>query len=462
MAGHKLRRLGAILALGGLLGVGGSVFAQDVLTVDEMRAAAGQSLKQGNPKQAEALATALLLRDKNDLTALLVRGRALRDLGRLPEAREMTRRAWRLSESKADKYATALITAQVLSSQNKRTRAQWWLRRAAQHAPNDALRARARRDFGYVKQQNPWKTDITFTFAPNSNINNGSARDWTRLNYAISEILHGEPLEYELSPEAQAIAGIEIGGALRSRYRFHQTPVSAHDAKFSLLYRTFNITDDLENSDASGSDFAFGSVSLGYGYRRFVLDKKGEFAADIEAGQSWYGGNRYASFLRTQVQQTLALSRRRQLRFGGEAERQWGQATPDRDTLGLSASITQAFASGSSGFAGLYLTRTYSPDRDNEYSEVLMRTGLALRKPVMGAQIQFGLGAGWRDYDISRHSRDGRQDKRIFADVTATFKDIDYYGFNPALTLSATHTDSNIGLYDVNRVGVSIGIKSAF
>ncbi|MGC1506494.1 MAG: porin family protein [Sulfitobacter sp.] len=457
-----MRLLGATAALASLLAVGGGVVAQTVLTVDQMRSAAGLSLKGGDPAQAEALANALLDRDKNDLTALLIRGRALRDLGRLSEARTMMRRAWLLSDSEADKYASALITAQVLSSQGKRTRAQLWLRRAVQHAPNDALRARAERDFGYVKQQNPWKTDVTFTFAPNSNINNGSARDRSRLNYAISEILFGEPVEYDLNAEAQAIAGIEIGGSVRSRYRFHQTPVSAHDAKIALSYRTFNTTDDLGVSDVTGSDFAFGSTSLGYGYRRFVLDKKGEFAADVEAGQSWYGGSRYASFLRAQVQQTLHLAPRQQLRFGGEAERQWGQATSDRDLFGLSASVTQAFASGNSGFAGLYLTTTQSAEASIEYSEVTFRTGLSLRKPVMGAHVQFGLGASWRDYDVSRDSRDGRQDKRIFADVTATFSDIDYYGFNPAVTLSASKTDSNVGLYDVNRVGLNIGIKSAF
>jgi tetratricopeptide (TPR) repeat protein len=462
MALQKVQLWGATVALGGLLAFGGGALAQSVLTADQMRSAAGLSLKDGNPVQAEALAQALLGRDENDLTALLIRARALRDLGRYGEAQDMTRRAWRLSGSDADKYATALITAQVLSSQGKRTRAQLWLRRAAQHAPNDALRRRAERDFGYVKQQNPWKTDVTFTFAPNSNINNGSARDRSRLNYAISEILFGEPVEYDLNAEAQAISGLEIGGSVRSRYRFHQTPVSAHDAKISLSYRTFSITDDLGDSDVSGSDFAFGSASVGYGYRRFVMDKKGEFAADIEAGQSWYGGNRYASFLRGQAQQTLHLSPRQQLRFGGEVERQWGQATSDRDLLGLSASVTQGFASGNSGFAGLYLTATQSDTDSVEYSEVSFRTGLALRKPVMGAQVQFGLGASWRDYDVSRDSRDGRQDRRVFADVTATFKDIDYYGFNPAVTLSASSTDSNVGLYDVNRVGLSIGIKSAF
>jgi hypothetical protein len=35
-------------------------------------------------------------------------------------------------------------------------------------------------------------------------------------------------------------------------------------------------------------------------------------------------------------------------------------------------------------------------------------------------------------------------------------------GFNPTLSLSASTTNSNIGLYDVNRLGIGIGIASAF
>ena len=420
------------------------------------------ALRDGDAQTARRYAEALVARDPADLNAHLILARAARDMGDLPPARAAARTAWRLADTDAERYSAALITAQILSTEGKRTRAQLWLRRAAQNAPNDLLRERAKRDFRYVKQRNPWKTDLTFTFAPNSNVNNGSARDTSRLNYAISELLFGEPIEYELNDEAQAIAGIEIGGSVRTRYRFAQTPKTAHDAKLSLSYRTFSITDDLEDDSITGSDFAFGSLAVGYGYRRLNLDRKGEFALDIEGGQTWYGGSRYASYLRSQAQQTWRTGARRQFRFGGELERQWGQATPDLDTVGLSASITQGYASGNTGFLGLFATATQSPNPGSEYTEVMVRSGIALKKPIAGAAVQFGLGASWRDYDFSRDSRDGRQDTRVFADVTATFTNIDYYGFNPTMTLSASSTDSNIGLYDVNRVGLNIGIKSAF
>ncbi len=457
-------RLTRCIAAAALCVICGTVAgAQSVrLTPDELRQAAVTSLRQGDAPTARRYAEGLIARDAGDLNAYLILARAARDMGDTTPARAAARRAWRLAGTDAEKYSAALITAQILSTEGKRTRAQLWIRRAVQHAPNDALRARAEQDFSYVRQRNPWKTDLSFTFAPNSNINNGSARDRSRLNYAISELLFGEPIEFDLDTEAQAIAGLEIGGAVRTRYRFHQTPTTAHDAKIGLSYRSFIITDDLGDADVSGSDFAYGTVSLGYGFRTFNMDRKGELALDAEVGQSWYAGARYASYARLQAQQTLATDVRQQLRFGAELERQWGQATPDRDTVGLSASITQGFATGNSGFAGLYLTAAQSDDATLEYGEVVLRTGLALRRPVMGAAVQLGLGVGWRDYDVSRDARDGRQDRRVFADVTATFKDIDYYGFNPSVTLSASSTDSNIGLYDVNRVGLNIGIKSAF
>lgn len=436
--------------------------AQVALSADDLREDAMLAIQNNDPATARRYAQALVARDPKDRNAYLILARAARDMGDTGPARDAARMAWNLSETDAQKYSAALITAQVLSSQGKRTRAQLWLRRATQHAPSDLLRERAKRDFRYVKLRNPWETHFTFTLAPNSNINNGSARDRSRLNYAVSELLFGEPIEYELTDEAQAIAGLEIGGSMRTRYRFFQTPDTAHDAKFSLSYRTFHLTDTLEDETVKGSDFAFGTVSAGYGFRRLNFERKGEFAFDLEGGQTWYAGARYASYLRAQGQQTFEVDAQTKFRFGGDLERQWGQATPDLDTLGLSASVTHGFSSGNSGYLGLFLTETSSPEIRSEYTEITLRTGLAFRKPVMGAALQIGLGASWRDYDISRDDPDGRHDNRIFADLTATFQDVDYYGFNPILTLSASTTDSNVGLYDVNRVGLNIGIRSAF
>ena len=129
---------------------------------------------------------------------------------------------------------------------------------------------------------------------------------------------------------------------------------------------------------------------------------------------------------------------------------------------GVLSGKTQQFQNGNQGYFAIAAKRTHSIDKTVEYGELELRGTVALRKPILGADIQIGLGAAYRDYDVSLHSPDGRQDKKLFADVTAVFRDLDYSGFNPSVTVSASHTDSNIGLYDVNRFGVSLGIRSAF
>ncbi|MAM00341.1 MAG: hypothetical protein CL583_18025 [Alteromonadaceae bacterium] len=465
MIGLDMRRLIACLTLTlGLAFTANASCAQAVLDANAMRAAAGESLKVGKPEQAEAIASALLARDAQDLNALLLHSRALRDLGRLKEARQEARKAWDLSKSDSDKYASALITAQVLSSEGKRTRAQFWLRRAGEHAPTSLLEARAKRDFNYVKQRNPWHTQLSFVLAPNSNVNNGSASDRSYLNYDLSKVIFGAPVEYELTGSSRALSGLEYGASISSRYRFAQTATTAHDLNVGASYRSFVLSNSASRTapDASGSDFAFGTASLGYGYRRINFDRKGEFFVDVEAAQSWYGGNRYASYKRVSVAQSVNVSRDRRFRFAAELERQHGQTASDVETAALSASVTQRLASGNVTFFALKGTATQSPNSDTEYNGLELRGGLLLARPVMGSELRFGLGVAVRDFDVSRHVAGRRRDLKAFADMTAVFKDIDYYGFNPSATFTASSNSSDVDLFDVNRVGLSLGFQSSF
>ncbi len=438
--------------------------AQVTLTPDQLRNAAAQSIAAGDPARARDYADALLARDSRDFRAQIVRARALRDLGESDAAILAARSAWEMADSDGERYSAAMMMAQTLSSAGKKTRAQLWLRRAAHHAPTAGTRRKAQQHFNYVRLQNPWRTELSFTLAPNSNINNGSARETSELNYRISEILFGGPVEFALSSEAQALSGIEAGFGVQSRYRFHQTSTQAHDLNFGLSYRSFALTNSAQRAapDVEGTDFAYGTISLGYGFSQINFDRTGEFQSSIEIGQSWYGGAQYASFLRGGVSQSYQTTATQKLNFAVDLEKQVGQRTADVDSGSLSAAVTQKLATGDLAYMSLGTTRAISENMDADFSEVELRGVYVFGKPLMGAAVQLGAGAAMRDYDLSRHNAQGRQDKRLFADITATFRQIDYFGFNPSATLRATTTDSNIGLYDVNRVGLSIGIRSAF
>ncbi len=458
----------------------GTVVAQDVaqVTPQELEQAAKLTLQGGDTARAIAFADALLMRNPADVTAHLIRSAALRKQGELGKARQSARAGWRHAKTDNEKYTAALLMAQALSSDEKRTRAQIWLRRARQVAPTPAHAAQAARDFQYVQRRNPWHTQLSFTLAPNSNINNGSARDTSALYYEFFNPFNPDGIEATLTAASKALSGLEAGADIQSRYRFHQTERTAHDLRLGLSYRSYRLSDqsrkDLAAQDAtriangdvplgiSGNDYAYGTVRLGYGYKRLRTDRRGEFGLTADLGQTFYGGARYNSFLRANIGQTYYTNQTTKLRFDLSTDLRQAQRGSDTQSVSISTGVSKQLANGNGLYLGAAVAGLRSQTASLEYNELRLRSGYVLGRPVFGTSLQFGLGTSYRDYGVSPHDASGRRDLELSADVTATFNRIDYYGFNPTLSLSASTTNSNIGLYDVNRVGLSIGISSAF
>ncbi|KEJ90316.1 hypothetical protein [Sulfitobacter donghicola] len=449
------------------------------LSVEQMRKAAELSLRSGQTQRALSFADALLTRDEADLTALMIRSHALRALGQMTEAQTAARTAWQLAQTDSQKFSSAMLMAQALSSDGKRTRAQLWLRRAAQVAPTERHAARAARDFKYVRRQNPWQTHLSFTLAPNTNINNGSSRDTSALLYQLLNPFDIEGgTEATLGAASKALSGIETGFNLQSRYRFHQTERTAHDLRFGMSYRTYELSqsskDDLAQEDAervargeearnvSGSDYAYGRLQFGYAFKKLREDRRGEFSFSTDVGQTFYGGERYNSFLRTRVGQSYFKDAKTKYNFGLSAETRHFEGDTDQNLFSFDAGQSKRLANGDGLYLGVVVTSLRGDTARLEYDEIRFRSGYVLGKDVMGTKLQFGLSTSYRDYDVSPHDASGRRDFEISADVTATFKQVDYYGFNPTVSLNASTTNSNIGLYDVNRLGLSIGIASSF
>lgn len=434
------------------------------LAPEQMRAAAWMALRAGDPERALGFSQALLARDPKDRAALLINSRAARDLGQFDRAKASARAAWALAEGPEQKYASSLVMAQALSSNGQRTQAQWWLRRAVQHAPNEALSRKAIDDFQYVRLRNPWATQLSFSITPESNINNGSSSRSSFLNYKLSELLFGQPVEYELGGTALALSGVEYALGVNTRYRFAETETRAHDVILTADLRQYTLSNEAKAiaPTAKGSDFAFSTYSLGYGQRGINFDRRGEYRMVFDLGQSWYGGAEYARFARLSAGQSYRLASGDKINLRLAGERQFGIATSDSDTLRADFSYTTQIFNGATFWANATLATASSPVAADEFDEIGLRAEVTFAKPLAGATVQLGVWARNRNYDVSPHSPDGRQDDRVQADLTMIFNKIDYYGFNPTMQISASRTDSNIGLYDANRVGVNFGIQSAF
>lgn len=434
------------------------------LAPDQLRLAALLALRGGDAPRALRYSEALLARDPGDHAALMLRSRAARNLGRFEVAKSSARDAWRAAGDDAQKYSSSLLMAQALASDGHRTRAQWWLRRAVEHAPNEAAERKAIGDFRYVRARNPWAAQLSFSVSPNSNINNGSSARSSFLNYKLSELLFGQPVEYELGGTARALSGIEYALGVTTRYRFAETETRANDVIFTADLRTYTLSNEAKSiaPGAKGSDFAFATYTLGYGHRGLNFDHRGEYRLVVDAGQSFYGGDEYARFARLSLGQSYRLADGDKVNLRLAGQRQFGIATADSDTLRADFSYTTRIWNGATLWTNATLAAAQSPSAADEFREIGLRAELTLAKPVAGARVQMGLWARNRDYDVSPHSPDGRQEDRVQADLTLIFDKVDYYGFNPTMQLSASRTDSNISLYDANQVGLNFGIRSAF
>lgn len=425
------------------------------LSANELLVTGFQSIEQSDPVTALKIAEALLTRDATHSPALQLKSAALRALGRPKDAIPVARSAWRYAKSDHEKYGAALITAQALSSAGYRTRAQFWLRRANQAAPNEQARRIAARDFNYVRNRNPWATELTFNVAPSNNINNGSAN-------ATSQ-LFGLPIEFDLSGDARALSGYEISGGISTRYRLSQTNLQRHDLVFALHHKTFQLSAEAKRQapSAKGSDFAYSTLTVGYQFagRRPNTGLQNSFA--LSATHHRYGGKSYYNALRASTGVRYAVSSTSRVFANAALEGHFSTSGRENSKIwSTSLGVDHVLANRDRVTLSINGTRALSPDVNQDYRRAGINLDYSLNRQIAGMQFSFGLSASKRDSDASTLVPGGRHDRTVSANITATLTNIEYYGFVPSITLSASKTDANLALFERNNFGIQFGIVS--
>lgn len=449
-----------IAALIGLVISGGDIRAQ-TLSPDQMRASAVLALEADKPGLALQVTEALLLRDPDDVTALILRARAARDLGQFDIARPAAARAWALSDTPQERFDSARVMAQVLSSQGKRTRAQLWLRRAVQHAPDAAARQTAVREYRYVSARNRWNTQLTFALAPNSNINNGSVKDTTEvLNFFTQDYVTAD-----LGGAAVALSGLEASVGATLRYRLLEDTTHRTDLLLQVDTRRYVLSDEAERiaPTAEASDFALDSLNLGIDHRWRDQTAPVEYQLGVLVGATRYGGDHYSDQARLSFGINRALDPQTQVSLALAADVTRGPLAPHADGLRLGVNLQRRLDQGALLAARLSLSQSRSDSEPADYDDIRLDLIAEPTWEVMGAAPQFGLSLRARDYDsYALFSPDGRRDREVALYMTLSFAQAELYGFIPTMTLEASRTDSNIGLFDVNRYGLQMGFRSAF
>ncbi len=431
------------------------------LSVDAMRQLAFETVQAGYAKDGLTLTDALLARDPSDATALIIRSQALRALNRLPEAQQAARKAWAASDTDKGRFGASMAMAQALSSGGRRTAAQIWLRRAAEHAPSPRAYDIARRDFDYVKSRNPWALTVTGQAAPSSNVNNGSRRDYMTVS--------GLPFEFEIAPESQALSGFEFGLGLAATHRFSpRAPHRQTEARFGFSGQAVALSAAARAAapEAPASDYSYLALEAGLSHQR-LLDAAGVNTLRLSGtlGHNWYGGDDLSDYLRLSLGLDHKLAQG-SLSFGVWADHTQRADSPMQSSDRLAISLGYAVAVGANLRDRLTLAveaaDTASASVEVRSREASLSLGWQKAEPVAGIALAAGVTLSHEVFALSRYATGGRADLKLQANLSMTFTSIDYMGFSPVLNLQASRNQSNSALHDRENFGISIGIKSAF
>ncbi|MCU0801766.1 MAG: hypothetical protein MUD11_08315 [Rhodobacteraceae bacterium] len=433
-----------------------------VLDPPAMRELAYAAVESGFATDALEITDALLLRDATDVTALTIRSQALRALGRYADAITAARSAWSHADTDPARFGAAMAMAAAQSSAGHRTRAELWLRRAANNAPNDRAYAIARRDFSYVQSRNPWRFVFDLTIAPSSNVNNGSSQ---------SELaLPGLPIFFEIPAESQALSGVKLGFGVEATYRFSPTGPNRQTAlTFGTSVQSVTLSSRAQAAapDARAADFTLVAVETGIRHRR-ALGDDGRQLLSLSGtfGHNWYAGENLSDYLQLGAELTQGLGGNTTLTWGLAADRvtRIDRPAQSSDRVELSAALGFGIGAGGNDRLAIRLSATDVTSRSVEVRNHAVALNLSWEKaePVAGIGIAAALGLEDRIFPDSRYAAGGREDTKLTAKLELTFTEINYFGFAPVLEVQATRNRSNSALHDSQTIGINLGIASTF
>ena len=453
VAGRSARKVRLRFAFALILGCANAAFSQTTLKPEDARLTAAKLLAAGQHAASAQITSVLIKRDAADTASLILHSHAMRNLGDLDKAQSAAKTAWRTADRDLEKYGAALAMAQALSTNDQKTRAQAWLRRAAHVAPTPQLRARAVRDYQFVRKTNPWSVGFSFGITPSDNVNN-APRDNTI-------VLGGLLFE---DPNAVPISGFEVQTHVNLRYNFSEKQTSRNYVSLQWTENHVVFTDDDAPDDVSASDFSFRRFEATLGRDFTTGPGKPRQTISLSFGKLWSGGDELADEVRLNWRQTFTKPQGRV--FSWDANIGYSDRKDNDLRSGVTSSIGARWSRPMEN--GGRLGWHTSLGRTNTDSLALTHTSLSagvhytLGKPIMGAIAQLTADVQARDYDDPLFGPDARQDFRTSLSASLLFVDFDTYGFAPKLTLEATQTNSNITRFETRNFGLQIGFQSLF
>lgn len=427
-----------------------------------LRELAALSLSESNWTQARALAEALLQRDPNDQAALTILAQAAFQMGDFAAARTASASIYRSDVPNPRRYQAARLAALAAANEERFTLSELWLRRALIVAPTPEDVAETTDDARQVRRANPWSTNVQLSFAPSTNINGGATSE---LNY-----IDGVPIVGVLSASAQALTGFVALADLRTTYRLNETSTSRQTVSARVYARApIPIGESLQAIWDEGveiEDFSTARLEFSFNHDQVVED--GLFGINADIGGYWSGAEYDYSYLRLGGDRTFRVSPDLSLTGSGYVEQRFTPEDFEREdlVLSLSGSVTNRLPDGSQGSATLSWLGRQSDSVNNTYNSYTLQLGYTPAEQFGPVQLSGAVGVQYTDYPDYVVGfilvPDGREDLRLFGNVTALFPEYSFAGFSPLVRMNVGTTDSNISRFELGEFGFELGLRSTF
>lgn len=459
---------GLVLAI--ILSLGTSATAETVeLTPEEARNVSIAAINQGDIATAQTLSDALLFRNSNDVTALIVRGRVAIAAGEFELARRLSSRAYDVSENADIRFTAARLVALSHANQEQFTRSQMWLRRARQVAPDDEARIIAATDFQAVQAQNPLSISLDFGIVPSNNVNNGSsnetvtAPDWANFlrSFLGSAAITSDKVD--LSASSKSLAGYNIQGGMHLGYDVRRTETSRTTLTFGATFNQVVFTPQVERDNPTINPNSYSYQTLKFGFDHAWAAATGFFSFAPEVSQMWYGGSVYQKGLRLSASRYLPINERNALTFTPHYALTAYEGSGDK-THDVGVSVNWQHALENRGHLSVNFDASKISATDPKKASVGggLSASYAHPEQVLGMQLSGSVGQSWRRFDGWNGGPGTRSDATTRVGLNAAFPAVEIYGFQPVVSLNASITQSDRDLYDKNVSGFGLNFRSAF
>ncbi len=449
-----LRRLALICTLTAT--AGSFAQAQEVrLSLDEARAAAAKMLQIGEPEAALILAEGVLLGAPGDVQGLLLKARALQEMGKHQDARKSAKLAWRTSDTEREKFYAAMVQAGTSASNGQKGVAQYWLRRAAHIAPEDQMRGAAVHDLRRVRRATPWRLNLALTFEPSDNLNGGAKNESTDINGIT------------VFPGTRPLSGLRYGLKADFSYRVPLSRTSRLKFGADVEFTRAELSDDARKIDPNAENNDYREDSFGVSLDYEARGKTGWLAsAGVDLKHNMRRGEGFSNVAALRLFYGRTLSPGLTMSTRAEWRHETLVQAKDRDlhTSEFGLAIGKQFTSGRLRFD------TWFSDTNSDLYMVANETkgarlSFSKARPIKGMLPRVALSYRDIDYDNAPFSfltDMTRHDQEWSASIDVLLPKVDFYGFAPEIGLTYRDRGSNYGIYETESTDLRLGIKSVF